>query len=160
MQTTKLLNKFDELVIYKNINNFVIFLLDYNCHIYMSNKYHKVINHYFTHTFIMYYFKLMWRGKAYRVRLFKKSKKFTMNFGFSHWFKLIYDDNYYKFSKLKRQKYIVLFYKRDEWFFLKYFFNNIRVLNKYTRRGMKIKVSPYIRRFGKISQVNSSLHSF
>ena len=160
LQTIKIYTKFNELVIYKKINNFIIFLLNYNNHTYMDVEYFKIIKHYFTYTFIMFYFKIMWRGKAYRVRLFKKNTKFTLNFGFSHWFKIVYNENFYKFSKLRRQSYLVLFYLREDFFFLKDFFNNIRVLNKYTRRGIKIKKSPYIRRFGKISQVNSSLHSF
>ena len=102
----------------------------------------------------------MWRGKAYRVRLFKKNNKFTLNFGHSHWYKILFNKNYFKFSKLKRQSYLVLFSNRCDCLFLKQIINSIRILNKYTKRGIKIKKTPYIRRFGKISQVNSMLHNY
>ena len=39
-------------------------------------------------------------------------------------------------------------------------FNTIKIFNKYTRRGIRVKNTPYIKRFGKISQANSSAHSF
>lgn len=160
LETLKLLTKFNELIIIKKINNFKIFLLNYNNHTYTYNKYYSIINNYYIYTFIFFFFHIMWRGKAYRVRFFKKSNKFTLNFGYSHWLKIIFNNKIFNFGKLKRQSYIVLFGKREDKFFLIKILNKLRILNKYTKRGIKIKKTPYIRRFGKISQVNSSLHNY
>jgi hypothetical protein len=67
---------------------------------------------------------------------------------------------FFNFLKVKRQNYLVTFSNRLEDKLVVNLFNNIRVFNKYTRRGIRIKQTPTIKRFGKISQVNSSLHSF
>lgn len=147
-------------IIIKKINKFVIFLMNFTLSYYTKPKYTKILKHYYTYTFITFFLRIIWRGKAYRVRLFKKSCKFTLNFGYSHWCKLWYNNHFFKFFKLKRQNYLVLFSNRWEDYYLKYLFSTIRIYNKYTRRGIRFKKTPYIRRFGKISQVNSSLHSF
>ena len=104
--------------------------------------------------------RIIWRGKAYRVRLFKKRKKFTFNFGHSHWYKMCYSGRYFQFFRLKRQSYLVIFSNRKLNFIVSSFFNGIRFYNHYTRRGIRLKKSFYKKRFGKISQVNSILHSF
>lgn len=62
--------------------------------------------------------------------------------------------------KLKRQNYLVLFENFKNISKLETFFNNLKKMNKYTKRGIRVKNTPYIKRFGKISQVNSSSHSF
>lgn len=161
MLYTSILVKLDkDKIVIKKINNFLIFLMNFDFFHYTKPKYNKILKHYYTYTFITFYLRIIWRGKAYRVRLFKKSCKFTLNFGYSHWCKLLYNNSFFKFSKIKRQNYVVLFKTRLEDFYLKELFSKLRIYNKYTRRGIKLKKTPYIRRFGKISQVNSSLHSF
>jgi len=121
----------------------------------------SLITHkYYVATYVYFFSRIVWRGKAYRVRLFKKHNKFTFNFGYSHWTKLIYDPFQFLFCKLGRQNYLVIYYTRTQQQLLHKLFSNIRRMNKYTKRGIRIKKLPYIRRFGKISQVNSSAHSF
>ena len=149
----------EPMTLLKNKNIIFFYLLskkNFPCDVKSSLISHK----YYVNTFMYFFSRIIWRGKAYRVRLFKKSNKFTFNFGYSHWTKLIYDQSQFMFYKLGRQNYLV-FYKtrehREELFTL---FSNIRVMNKYTKRGIRVKKLPYIRRFGKISQVNSSSHSF
>ena len=149
----------DKLVL-KKINNFIIIMLGNGSHIYTAYKYWKLWKNYFVYTFIIYFIRIIWRGKAYRVRFFKKSAKFTFNFGNSHWYKLIYDKTRLSFFRIRRQSYLAFASDRFDTRLIKDFFSNIRVYNKYTRRGIRIKRAPYIRRFGKISQVNSILHSF
>jgi hypothetical protein len=123
-------------------------------------KNYKIIKNYFLYTYISFFLRIVWRGKAYRIRLFKKKKKFTFNFGHSHWYKLVYNKPFYSFFRIKRQSYLVLFNTRNQRRTLTDIFSSIRPYNKYTRRGIRLKKSVYIRRFGKISQVNSILHSF
>jgi hypothetical protein len=147
-------------VILKKVNNLYVFILSYGNHAFTPTKFKKVIKKYFAHSYVIFYVKIMWRGKAYRVRFFKKNSKFTLNFGHSHWCKLMFNKDKINFFKLKRQSYLMFFYERLDYINLRDVLNNIRLLNKYTKRGIKLKKTPYIRRFGKISQVNSSLHSF
>ena len=52
---------------------------------------------------------MIWKGKAYRVRLYKKYNKFTLNFNYSHWYKLIFNKNRYKINKVNRQNYLFIF---------------------------------------------------
>jgi hypothetical protein len=149
-----------ERVVIKKINNITFFLLNYSqsfCH---NNIIISKFKNFFVHSYIIFFLKLVWRGKAYRIRYFKKSNKFTFNFGHSHWLKLIFLPKIFNFFKIRRQSYLIIFSNRIETNFLTNQFNNLRVMNKYTKRGIRVKTSPYIKRFGKISQVNSSLHSF
>jgi len=160
LKTIKFINKFDDSIILKNIDNISFFWLQRRTFDFVPSIFFLKLKKYFAHTFVIFFLRIMWRGKAYRVRFFKKNNKFTLNFGHSHWCKLVYDSNYFNFFKIKRQNYLILFSERTDVTFVKNFFNTIRVLNKYTKRGIKVKQTPYIKRFGKISQVNSSLHSF
>lgn len=128
---------------------------------YYFHKLSKIkLKKYFVNTFVSFYLRLVWRGKAYRVRFFKKKKKFTFNFGHSHWYKIIYSVKKFQFYRLRRQSYLVTYYNRCTYFFLRDLFNNIRPYNKYNKRGIRLKKTFYKQRFGKISQVNSILHSF
>lgn len=157
LKTIKVHNKNNEFLLLKKINDIVCFVKTTN--FYGDKLKAKIFKNYFKESFLYFFSRIIWRGKAYRVRFFKKNKKFTFNFGYSHWLKLLYSKSF-EFCKVKRQNYIIIFYIRTHINYVKTFFNTLRTLNKYTRRGIKIKKSPYIKRFGKISQVNSSLHSF
>lgn len=153
-------NSYYENFVVKKINNIFFFLLNYKEKNF--NNHTKVLKYkkYFINTYVIFYFRIIWRGKAFRVRFFKKYNKFTFNFGYSHWTKLIYDKENFTFVKLGRQNYLIIFSYRNQVNYVINSFNNLRTMNKYTKRGIRIKQTPYIRRFGKISQVNSSLHSF
>ncbi len=158
--TIKVINEFYETVWLKKLNNFLILILDKGSHCYSKSFFFKKLKHFFAYTFLMYYLRIVWRGKAYRVRFFKTSNKFTFNFGHSHWCKLIYDKQYISFFRLKRQNYLVYCADVTDRLKIIKLINSIRTYNKYTRRGIRIKKASYIKRFGKISQVNSILHSF
>lgn len=147
-------------IIFKKINNIGVYILNYKQNTCSDNKVIYKLKKFFAHSYIIYFLKIVWRGKAFRVRFFKKSKKFTFNFGHSHWFKLIYNCNYFNFYKIRNQSYLSIFNVRDHISYIIESFNNIKKMNKYTKRGIRIKTTPYIKRFGKISQVNSSLHNF
>lgn len=159
LETIKISNNVNDVVYLKKINNIIVFILDHTFRNYSLIKKFKKIKKYFSQSFVTFFIRILWRGKAYRVRFFKKYKKFTLNFGHSHWCKLVYPKDY-TFVKLKRQNYLALFSKRQERWEVVNLFNTIRVFNKYTRRGIRVKNTPYIKRFGKISQVSSSMHSF
>lgn len=119
----------------------------------------KKLKNYYKWTFSFFFFHFMWRGKAFRIKFYKKSKKITFNFNHSHATKLMYGDNY-SFTKLRRQLYLILFYNYIDLSTLPQIFQKIRMYNKYTKRGIRLKQLPYKIRFGKVSQVNSLLHSF
>ncbi len=159
LETIKITNNVKDFIYLKKINNIIVFVLDHTFKNYSLIKKFKKVKKYFSQSFVTFFIRILWRGKAYRVRFFKKYNKFTLNFGHSHWCKLIYPREY-TFVKLKRQNYLALFSKRIERWEVVNLFNTIRVFNKYTRRGIRVKNTPYIKRFGKISQVSSSMHSF
>lgn len=66
----------------------------------------------------------------------------------------------YSFFRIRRQNYLLFFKNRIDFSFLKNSFNTIRKYNKYNRRGIRLKKIYFLKRFGKISQVNSILHNF
>lgn len=154
LKTINLINNYNEQIILKKINYINIFINNFKLIHYKNHLNFNKFNLFFINTFIYYFLKLIWRGKAYRIRFFKKSNKFTFNFGHSHWYKLKYNRNIYSIFKLKRQLYIIIFKNRKLKNILINNFNNIRVYNKYTKRGLRVKNTPYIKRFGKISQIN------
>lgn len=149
-----------EKIVFKKINNISFFLLNYKQNLFKEQTGIKKLKFFFVHSYVIYFLRIVWRGKAFRIRYFKKYNKFTFNFGHSHWLKLIFKSNIFNFFKIKRQSYLSIFNDRLDAKNLIYYFNSLRQMNKYTKRGIRIKNTPYIKRFGKISQVNSSLHSF
>lgn len=160
LQTVTLLTQFCERVVFFKSNNIKFFLLNYKEHYISLSKNLKKFKNFFAHSYVIYFLKIVWRGKAFRIRYFKKYNKFTFNFGHSHWLKLVFKPDTFNFFKIRRQSYLVHFSHRLERNIIISLFNNLREMNKYTKRGIRIKTTPYIKRFGKISQVNSSLHSF
>jgi len=154
LKTFKIINE-NTLVICKNLNNHKFILPSF-----IKIKILKKFIKFFVNTFYGFYFRIIWKGKAYRVRYFKKNNKFTFNFGHSHWCKLLFFINLFNFFKIKKQNYVIFFKYRKNLKYVEHFFNNIREFNKYTRRGVRVKNVPTSRRFGKISQVNSSLNNF
>lgn len=158
------LNVYGDNVTLRKINKIFFINCDFNKKLlftfYTKEYYKKIFNTYYINSYIIFFLKIIWRGKAYRVRFFKKKNKFTFNFGHSHWYKIVFFKKFFQFFKFKRQKYFVIYKCRHDRFFLIKLFNNIRKFNKYTRRGIRIKNTFFLRRFGKISQVNSILHSY
>jgi hypothetical protein len=62
------------------------------------------------------------------------------------------------FKKLKRQNYICISKNTVSLNSLKLILKQVKKLNVYTKRGLRLKRQIIKRRFGKISQVVSSLH--
>lgn len=116
------------------------------------------LNNFFLKTFSIHWVRVAFKGKGYRLRKFRVYNKVTLNFGHSHWAKLGLDRDIYFFKKLRRQNYICSikgynFYKE-----IKSGFKRFKKLNSYTKRGLRLKKQFIRKRFGKISQVVSSLH--
>ena len=160
LKAVRVISGGNDIFLIKKINNILLVDLNQNISIYVDTRLIGVIKNFFTHSFVIYFLRIVWRGKAYRVRLFKKSSKFTLNFGHSHWYKILYNSNRYSVFRIRRQNYLLFFKDRVDFCFLKNSFNSIRAYNKYNRRGIRLKKIYFLQRFGKISQVNSILHSF
>ncbi len=62
------------------------------------------------------------------------------------------------FKKIKRQNYICLTKQFRQLNLFKSVMKKLKALNVYTKRGLRLKKQYIKRRFGKISQVVSSLH--
>lgn len=102
--------------------------------------------------------RVVFKGKGFRLRKFAKTTKLTLNFGHSHWTRIGFKSEQLWFKKLKRQNYLLF---STNFFCLKTLSNyikSIKKLNVYTKRGLRLKKQFIRRRFGKISQVVSSLH--
>lgn len=102
--------------------------------------------------------RVSFRGKGYRLRKFKTFNKVTLNFGHSHWAKLAIVSDLYFFKKLRRQNYLCFVKGYDFYKYLKLDMKTFKSLNVYTKRGLRLKKQFIKKRFGKISQVVSSLH--
>ncbi len=117
----------------------------------------KKYNKFFLKTFSIHWVRVSFKGKGYRLRKFKKIGKITLNFGHSHWTRISLSSNFF-FKKFRRQNYVCLV---SSFFLLNKFkclIKFIRRLNPYTKRGLRLKKQFIRKRFGKISQVVSSLH--
>jgi hypothetical protein len=107
--------------------------------------------------FVTQWTRIAFRGKSYRVKCFKKLRKFTFNFGYSHWSKFI-ANSAWTMHRRRRQNYLVFTYNLEDMQFFKRQLPYVRFYNCYTMRGLRLKKQPIIRRFGKISQHISILH--
>ncbi len=117
----------------------------------------KSFNKFYLKTFSIHWVRVSFKGKGYRLRKFRNFGKVTLNFGHSHWTRISLSSNFF-FKKFKRQNYLCLissFFCLQQFKFLIKF---IRRLNPYTKRGLRLKKQFIRKRFGKISQVVSSLH--
>lgn len=112
---------------------------------------------YISSLYIVLWTRVIFKGKGYRLRKFKGYNKVTCNFGHSHWTRFSLTTNFF-FKKLRRQNYICLSKKLFETMLFQHYFKKVKPLNVYTKRGLRLKKQPIKRRFGKISQVVSSLH--
>lgn len=123
-----------------------------------NHKVNKQLNLFCLKTYTIYWIRVVFKGKGFRLRRFRNTSKVTFNFGHSHWTKLGFNSSQYWFKKLKRQNYLFFasnFFKLQA---LSYTLRFIKSLNVYTKRGLRLKKQYIKRRFGKISQVVSSLH--
>ena len=121
-------------------------------------KIFRKFNTYLLKTFSVHWLRVSFRGKGYRLRKFKKFSKVTLNFGHSHWAKIALDRGLFFFKKLKRQNYICSAYTYWHYKQFKSGIKFFKKLNTYTKRGLRLKKQYIKKRFGKISQVVSSLH--
>jgi hypothetical protein len=118
----------------------------------------KQLNKYILKSFSTHWMRVAFKGKGFRLRKFKHVNKITLNFGHSHWTKLALYPTKYFFKKIKRQNYICFVRSYYQLKFFKIHIKTIKQLNVYTKRGLRLKKQFIRRRFGKISQVVSSLH--
>jgi len=138
--------------------NYKIYFCKFNFLHHKYSYFFQEIIIFYLNSLIIIWLKLIFRGKGYRMRKFKKANKLTFNFGRSHWTKYSYDQKLFFTKKFRRQKIMCLvrFFSdvSNFWNVLK----SVKPLNMYTKRGLRWKKQKISRRFGKISQVVSSLH--
>jgi hypothetical protein len=116
------------------------------------------LNNFFLKTWSINWVRVSFRGKGFRLRKFKKLNKLTFNFGHSHWSKMLLDSSKFFFKKIKRQNYMCLLKSYSITKTFKKEIKFIKLLNSYTKRGLRLRKQYIRRRFGKVSQVVSSLH--
>ena len=117
----------------------------------------KYLYKYLGNSWIVMWTRVTFYGKGFRIRNFQQLLKMTFSFGHSHWTRIKFYTSWF-FWKLRRQSYLVVTSFLKNLLNFEKYFPNIKLVNKYTKRGLRIKKQPIIRRFGKISQVVSLLH--
>ena len=123
-----------------------------------SHKSLRHLNKFLLKTYSMHWLRISFRGKGYRLRKFKTYNKVTLNFGHSHWAKIALNSTNYFFKKLRRQNYLCFAKNYHLYKSIKTGMKFFKKLNSYTKRGLRLKKQFIKKRFGKISQVVSSLH--
>lgn len=113
---------------------------------------------YFNNLFFPLWGRIAFRGKSYRMRNFKNMNKITFNLGYSHWTKIVFSPNLWWFYKRRRQSYFIQCQTIAAFLRFEVELHYLRVMNRYTRRGVRMRKAPLIQRFGKISQYVSLLH--
>ena len=143
------------------------YILKDNYHLFISlnSIYNKInaknlrqFNKFILKSFSLHWMRVSFRGKGYRLRKFRGFNKVTLNFGHSHWAKLALVSSIYFFKKLKRQNYLCFMKGYSYYKAIKTDMKFFKSLNVYTKRGLRLKKQFIKKRFGKISQVVSSLH--
>lgn len=137
---------------FKLINTFNI------CYNQRAYKNLQSFNQYLLKSFSMHWARVAFRGKGFRLRRFKSHNRLTFNFGHSHWSKMALSSSEFFFKKIKRQNYMCLIKSYDQLKLFKKTIKFLKKLNVYTKRGLRLRRQFIKRRFGKISQVVSSLH--
>ena len=143
-----------QIFLHNNLSFFFILSVGY---VYQNQHLLKKFNKFFLKTYSVHWVRVSFRGKGYRLRKFKKLNRLTLNFGHSHWTRLLLTESYF-FKKIKRQNYICLINNYSKLNCIKYYIKYIKKLNSYTKRGLRLRRQYIKKRFGKISQVVSSLH--
>lgn len=122
---------------------------------YIDTKYYQLWYNFQT-ILIPYWRRVVFKGKGFRMRKFKNSRKLTFNFGHSHWTKLRLRAYFVMFKRKKRQSQYFYCYSQLLFTQICQLISQLRRINKYTKRGLRLKKQPIIRRFGKISQMLSA----
>jgi hypothetical protein len=125
---------------------------------YRNDQNYRIYFNFLKKNLITHWTRVSFRGKSYRVKCFKKIKKFTFNFGYSHWTKFKAYSYNWSFFRKRRQSYLIFTYNFFDIKFFKRILPTVRTYNPYTMRGLRLKKQAIIRRFGKISQHISILH--
>ena len=146
----------------QNVTNLATLLDPFNFNLLFLTSYTKkivnVLVKHISHIFSFFWFKLTFRGKGFRVRKFHKSEKITFSFGHSHWTKLLLHKPKFSIFKIRRQNYIWVLLHFNSLSSIQKLLRRVKVVNRYTKRGLRLKKQYIRKRFGKISQMISSLH--
>lgn len=149
----------DTIISHFQLNNFFYIIIPINVFYYKFKlKQMYYFSRFIVKTYSIHWMRVSFKGKGYRLRKFKNLNKLTLNFGHSHWAKLSLDNNIFFFKKIRRQNYLCLSKYYNLYNYFKLSLKTFKKINTYTKRGLRLKKQFIKRRFGKISQVVSSLH--
>lgn len=99
--------------------------------------------------------KFKYHGKGYKIKKFNKLSKITFRFGKSHWTKVIYNRKLLLVKRTKKNAYCCITIKNNLFINFKTLIRQIKGVNKYTKRGVRLTRQLLKKRFGKISQASS-----
>lgn len=101
------------------------------------------------------FLKFKYHGKGYKIKKFNTLGKLTFRFGKSHWTKALYNPSLYNIRRTKKNTYCVLNSQNLKLNFLLQILKNVKGVNRYTKRGVRLTRQSIKKRFGKISQASS-----
>lgn len=99
--------------------------------------------------------KVRYHGKGYKIRKCNKLSKLTCRFGKSHWTKVFFNKKYIVVRRTKKNTYTFFVLKKKNFFSLKKLVLDIKGVNRYTKRGIRLSRQGVKKRFGKVSQASS-----
>ena len=126
--------------------------LNYNpnfIHLPIFSQRYKGSAHLFLELFMPILIKFAYKGKSYRIRLFKTKKKFTFHVGYSHWVKLLFNITFIRCFKRHRTAFNALTYSTSVQRYFSFIIRTIKKPNYYTLRGVRLKQQVFYRRFRK-----------
>jgi len=145
--------KFKFILFFKKNNNIKINknlnFVEYK-NIFLKNNYFVINNMFykFLEKLNKYYFlKIKFKGKGYKIGFYKKIKIINFYFGKSH--KSIFAYNNLKIKKLSKYKFMVLKNDFDSLKKIGLKIINIKKINEYTNRGLRLSRQIIIKRKGK-----------
>lgn len=99
--------------------------------------------------FIVFFFKIRFNGKGFRIQSFSKKKIMNFTFGYSHMYFIFLKK--IKFKRINKYKYFFALKDLTSLNFLKNLFRKIKPINKYTLRGLRISKTTIVKRKGRKS---------
>ena len=136
--------KTKNLKINKNLNNIEYKNKNLNNNFYyLNNNFYK-----FLEKLNKYYFlKIKFKGKGYKIGFYKKVKIINFYFGKSH--KSIISHKNIKIKKLGKYKFVIMKNNINELKKIGYKITNIKKINEYTNRGLRLSRQIILKRKGK-----------
>ena len=141
-------NLINNLIIKKNNTKLIIIFNNFFFYKFFNFITYNILQYiiYNIYTYINY--KIFFLGKTFRFLI--KNKKINFFFNRSH-ITIIFFKNFCKIKKIKKNKFIIYFLNYIDIGVFKKYIKKIRLVNIFTKRGIRLSKSFFFKKKGKIS---------